>query len=159
MANNSCMYFRRIALLLPLHYVWIMWRNKRFKKVRVSLNANLTMHLYIAHLNCAQSDIYGLQASICSTAFFLVYNFLFQDILSMNILPYHYAMNEFRSDCLYPNTDVHVYPGASILGSWGVANPQILGRGLVGVVDGSWNIIISYRVQEMCWKEVTFEEK
>ena len=45
--------------------------------------------------------------------------------------------------------------------------PQILGRGVVGrvagvswgVSDGSWNIIISYHVQEVCSKLVTFEEK
>src|SRR6218665_1910413 len=57
----------------------------------------------------------------------------------------------------------HCYPGASILGVEG-RDPQILGRGsqagrVVGVVDGSRNIIISYHVQEVCSKVVTFEEK
>ena len=37
-------------------------------------------------------------------------------------------------------------PETSILGG---CNPQILSK---GVVDGSWNIIISYHVQEVCWK-------
>jgi len=32
-------------------------------------------------------------------------------------------------------------------------------NGLVGVVNGSWNIIIPYYVQEVCSKVVTFEEK
>jgi len=32
-------------------------------------------------------------------------------------------------------------------------------RGVVGIVDGSENIIISYHVQEVCSKVVTFEEK
>ena len=47
--------------------------------------------------------------------------------------------------------------GASIfkgLGSW----PPDFGQGAVGVVDGSWNII-SYDVQEVYSKMVTFEEK
>src|SRR6218665_1656269 len=61
----------------------------------------------------------------------------------------------------------HCSPGASILGAEG-RDPQILGRwvagrvqGVVGVVDGSLNIIISYHVhvQEVCSKVVTFEEK
>jgi len=46
--------------------------------------------------------------------------------------------------------------------SWrfgGGRDPQILGREVVGVEDGSWNIIISYHVQELCSKVVTFEEK
>ena len=32
-------------------------------------------------------------------------------------------------------------------------------RGSQGIVDGSLNIIISYHVQEVCSKVVTFEEK
>ena len=52
----------------------------------------------------------------------------------------------FRSPELIP-----IYTGASIL--------VILGRAIVGVVDGSRNIIISYDVQEECSKVVTFEEK
>jgi len=52
--------------------------------------------------------------------------------------------------------------------SWGVGgpDPKILGRmgrggiagWVVGVVDGSWNIIISYYVQEV-YSKVTFKEK
>jgi len=41
-------------------------------------------------------------------------------------------------------------------------DPPDFGQGVVvsqGVVDGSLNIIISYYVQEVCSKEVTFEEK
>jgi len=47
--------------------------------------------------------------------------------------------------------------GASILGV-GVATPRFW-AGVVGVVDGSRNIIISYHVQEVCSKVVNFEEK
>ena len=35
--------------------------------------------------------------------------------------------------------------------------PRKGGRG--GVVDRSWNIIVSHHVQEVCLKVVTFEEK
>jgi len=46
-----------------------------------------------------------------------------------------------------------IQPVASIMGGWLAGrNPQILGR-------GSSNIIISYHVQEICSKVVTFEEK
>jgi len=47
-------------------------------------------------------------------------------------------------------------------GSWGVADWVVGGRrlGRWGVVDGSWNfIILSYHVQEVCSKVMTFEEK
>jgi len=55
--------------------------------------------------------------------------------------------------------------GASILGVWG-SRPQILGReswwglgsrrGSLGVLDGWWNIIISYHVQKVSSKVMTF---
>jgi len=41
---------------------------------------------------------------------------------------------------------------------WGL-RPPVFGQGVVGsqrVVDGSWNIIISYYVQEVCSKVLTF---
>ena len=51
-------------------------------------------------------------------------------------------------------------------GVLGGRDPQILGWGgvgvaglAVGVVDGSWSIIIFYHVQEACSKVVTFEDK
>src|SRR6218665_2674959 len=62
----------------------------------------------------------------------------------------------------------HCYPGASILGAEG-RDPQILGRGSEGVAERvawgsleSWTgreILLSYHVQEVCLKVVTFEEK
>jgi len=44
----------------------------------------------------------------------------------------------------------HDPPDFGLEGSWGVAG------WVVGVVDGSWNIIISYHVQEVYSKVVTF---
>jgi len=47
-------------------------------------------------------------------------------------------------------------------GKVGSRDSQILVAGMVvGVVDGSWNIIrpISYNAQEVCVKAVTFQEK
>jgi len=47
--------------------------------------------------------------------------------------------------------------------SWGWPRPPIFWAGgswvVAGVVDGSWNIIISYHVQELCSKVVTFQAK
>ena len=51
-------------------------------------------------------------------------------------------------------THTQIQTGASILGVGESRPPQILGRvdrGVVGVVDGSWNIIISYHVQEIMY--------
>ena len=48
-------------------------------------------------------------------------------------------------------------------GGFGGHDPPEFGLWVVGVagwvVDGSWNIIICYHVQEVCSKVVTFEEK
>jgi len=44
----------------------------------------------------------------------------------------------------------------------GVATPRFWAGGRVvagGLVDGSWNSITSYHVQEVCWKVSSFEEK
>ena len=55
----------------------------------------------------------------------------------------------------------HTARGANPRGV-GIRDPQILGKGSwrsQGVVDGAWNIIISYHVQEVCSKVIIFEEK
>ena len=54
--------------------------------------------------------------------------------------------------------DVHPLPGGVYFFSAG-NNLYRENNGLVGVVDGSWNIIVPYHVQEVCSKVVTFEEK
>jgi len=76
-----------------------------------------------------------------------------------------FIVNSVSAQCSFTSSFIlFSFTGASILGVEGREPPKFWAGGrVVGVaglvVDGSWNIILSYHVQEVYSKVVTFEEK
>ena len=76
----------------------------------------------------------------------------------MNVVPFCYIFSFM--------TAMHLFRQRRQSWEVGGRDPRFWARGLLGVagevaggVDGSLNIIISYHIQEVCSKVVTFEEK